>query len=443
VTSPPAPIPFLGAFESTFQPAHDRDVVESTGHDLRWRDDLALLAAAGVDRLRYPIRWHRIEARPGELDWSHTDEVLGHMRSHGLRPIVDLVHHTSYPRWLDAGFADRRFPEAYLRYVEAFCRRYPWVEEYTLFNEPFSTLFLCGHEGIWPPYLHGVHGVVNLYRNVLPALTEASRLARRLLPAARHVWVDTCEHHTGRDTWGRAYADYANDRRFFVLDAFLGRLDDGFRRPFVKDVIHEGGGSLLDLEPGHIDVLGLDYYAHCQWSFAEAGAGNVIPTPDPLPLHEQIQLYAERYATTVSLTETNIRGEPSDRATWLKYTLEQCEKARAAGVDLDGYCWFPFIDSADWGSLLYRCEGEIDPVGVYSIGEGHQRLPSSMTASFSAAAGGARAAELPAYELQSPAREWLAGYRHQMAGWDWVPPPAEEIVERPEVYEMELRIRDA
>ena len=30
-----APIPFIGAFESTYQPAFDTDVFETTGHDLR------------------------------------------------------------------------------------------------------------------------------------------------------------------------------------------------------------------------------------------------------------------------------------------------------------------------------------------------------------------------------------------------------------------------
>jgi hypothetical protein len=38
-------------------------------------------------------------------------------------------------------FGNRRFRTAHLGYVEAFARRYPWIESYTLFNEPFSTLF--------------------------------------------------------------------------------------------------------------------------------------------------------------------------------------------------------------------------------------------------------------------------------------------------------------
>ena len=88
-----------------------------------------------------------------------------------------------------------------------------------------------------------------------------------------------------------------------------------------------GGERLLGLPTGTIDVLGLDYYAHCQWNFSEQGG--TAPTPTPLPLADQIQQYWERYAVPCMLTETNVRGRTSDRATWLKYVLEQCEDAQA------------------------------------------------------------------------------------------------------------------
>src|SRR4051812_41244277 len=127
----------IGAFESTYLPAYDRDVMEATGHVERRVDDLALLRSTGVRRLRYPVRWHRVEPDVGRFDWSETDAVLSQLDAAGLEPIIDLVHHTSYPRWLDRGFADRRFGGAFLQYVDAFCQRYPQTRAYTLINEPF------------------------------------------------------------------------------------------------------------------------------------------------------------------------------------------------------------------------------------------------------------------------------------------------------------------
>lgn len=417
-----APIEFIGGFESTYQPALDVDVAETTGHAQRWRADLDLLRACGVSRVRYPVRWHRIEREPRAFDWTTTDEVLGYLRDTGMRPIVDLLHHTSYPSWLKRGFADRKFAASYLRYVEAFALRYPWVEEYTLFNEPFTTFLMCGQEGIWPPHLRGLKGFLTLARNVFPAVAEASRACRQLLPSARHVYVDVCEAHTAATPEAEPHAAFANDRRFFLLDLFLGGPIDP-DRPFVAAVVDAGATSLLEFEPGHVDVLGLDYYAHTQWQWLDAAGHGLMTSPAPGSLSDLIVAYWDRYRLPCALTETNIRGYASDRASWLKYTLEQCERARDAGVPLEGYCWFPFVDSCDWDSLLCRSSGNVDPVGVFWLDADLERRPSSMSEAYVKAAGGAPAAALPAYRFRPPVSERLKGWLPQMSHWAWQDPP--------------------
>jgi beta-glucosidase/6-phospho-beta-glucosidase/beta-galactosidase len=436
-------IPFVGGFESTYQPALDVDITETTGHAVRWREDLELLRASGVDRVRYPVRWHRIEAEPATFDWAATDEVLGHMRDTGMQPIVDLLHHTSYPRWLRRGFADRHFAAAFLRYVEEFALRYPWIEAYTLCNEPFTTFLLCGQEGVWPPHLRGLKGFLTLARNVLPAVAEASRLYRELLPAARHVYVEACEGHSAATPEAEPHAAFANDRRFLLTDLFVGRPVDR-DRPFVAAVLAAGGGALLDFEPGHVDVLGLDYYAHNQWLYLDGTGRGVMTSPQPGTLSGLIGEYWARYGLPCSLTETNIRGYGSDRASWLKYTLEQCETAREAGVPMEGYCWFPTIDSCDWDSLLTRSSGSVDPVGVYWLDEHLDRRPSSMSSAYVRAAAGAPAADLPAYRFQPPVAGWLKGWLPQMSHWEWQDPPPSEIVANAPEYgsEIELKVRD-
>ena len=420
------PIPFVGGFESTYQPAHDRDVLETSGHVDRWREDLRLLEECGVRTLRYPIRWHRVERDPGQYDWSAVDDVLEHLGERGFNVVADLLHHTSYPRWLSDGFCDPRFGAAFLRWVEAFATRYPWIPAYQIFNEPFATLLLAAHEGLWPPYRRGLESFTATLLNVVPAFLEATRLAHELLPGSIHVHGDACEHHTSCSPEGAAFAEVANDRRFFLFDLLVGRdLDRG--RPFVRELVAAGGGPLLDLEAGHVDVLGLDYYAHNQWQFSCRTDG-IISAPDPLPLADVIEQYWRRYELPCLLWETNVRGFVSDRATWLKYTLEQCELARDRGVRVLGYCWFPFVDSCDWDSLLFECNGSIDPTGVYWIDERRDRHASSMSLSYALAARGTPAAELPAYELQPPVRDWLAGWMGHVRHWTWTPAPPLEVL---------------
>ena len=431
-------------------PAHDVDILETSGHVARWREDLELLRAHGVTRLRYPIRWHRIESRPCHYDWRRTDEVMAYMRSEGFEPIVDLVHHTSYPAWLTGSFADPRFPAAYQRFCETFAGRYPWVREYTLFNEPFATLFLSGHEAIWPPYRHGMEGFVALLRNVLPAIAAVSRGFRESLPGARHVWVDSCEGHTASDACGEALAELANDRRFFALDAMLGRAGDR-SRPFVAEVVAAGGADLLELEPGHVDVLGLDYYAHHEWEYGEHlerlpdavargerhplgpghpqrhGVAGRTPAPAAQGLAALIAQYDAHAGLPLILGETNMAGAPFDRATWFKHTLEQCEQARAAGAPIEGYCWFGFLDSLDWISLLEQADRSIDPVGVIWLDEHLERHESSMSRAYAAVAAGASSDQLAAYRLTDETAGWIAGLLPLMSHFRWLDPPLDEV----------------
>jgi glycosyltransferase involved in cell wall biosynthesis len=410
--------PFIAAFESTYLPGHDVDVAESTAWTERWRDDIAMVAAGGVDRARIALRWHRIESEPGQFDWTETDRQLLELRRRGIAPIVDLVHHTSYPDWLSDGFRDPRFPDAYLRFAEAVARRYDWIPAYTLFNEPFATLFLAGHEALWPPYDRGVEGFVRLALNVLPAVARAAESYTRLLPDAEHVWVDTCESHRGDRGGAADYARLAEDRKHVILDLMLGHDLDP-ERPFLAELVAAGGAPLLQLPPVRVDVLGLDYYPQSEWWYDEHGGR--APSPHPRGFAALAREYASRYPTLpLMLTETNVRGTPTDRASWLRHMLEEYELAVAEGVDLTGFCWFPTIDSTDWDSLLARPAGRVDPVGVVSLDEHRRRIRTEFTMVWEAAAAGAPVASLPAYRFRSPCAEQLEGLLPRMAGWNWI-----------------------
>nr|WP_269205017.1 family 1 glycosylhydrolase [Motilibacter aurantiacus] len=394
-----------------------------TGHATRWRDDVGVLLDAGVRTVRWSLRWHRLEPEPGVFDWAEADETLGHLHEVGIDPIVDLVHHTSYPGWLSDGFRDPGFGAAYLRYAEAVARRYPWLRSYTLFNEPFATLFLSGHEALWPPYDRGMEGFRRLLANVLPALCDASQCWADLLPEARHVWVDTAEHHAGapRDA---EYAALANDRRHVALDLVL-QHDLDPERPFLRQLLADGGQRLLQLPRARVDVLGLDYYCHSEWWYD--GAAHA-PSPYPVGFRAIARQYWERYGLPLMLSETNIRGLPTDRASWLRYMLEQYEAAVAEGIPLEGFCWFPTVDSSDWDSLLARAGGRRDPVGVLSLGARGERVATSFTAAWAAAAAGTPAAELPAYRFQEPCSTQLSGLLPQLGHWPWQDPPPGDAV---------------
>lgn len=427
------PLPATGTtvvagFESTYLPAYRTDLLTVTGHSQRWQDDLGTLSAAGVRHLRYPLRWPSIQPERGRFDWSETDRVLEHLRACGAVPILDLVHHTSYPDWLSDGFRGDDFGPAMVDFAEAVAVRYPWLPAYTLFNEPFATLFLSGHQALWPPYDRGMRGLVRLASSVLPAISQAAQCWAELLPNARHVWVDTAEHHAGSPE-SSEYVALANDRRHIFLDLLLGHdLDhdpgDGSQpsRPFLAEFLRAGGEPLTHLTPLRVDVLGLDYYCHSEWYYDEAGAR--APSPHPVGFAAVAEQYANRYGLPVMLTETNLRGQPSDQVSWLRYMLEQYELALERGVDLHGFCWFPQVDSCDWDSLLARTAGRVDPVGVYAIDPATlARRRTIFTDAWEKVAAGARSTDLPAFRFQPPCDELLSGVAAQLEHWPWQEPP--------------------
>lgn len=421
---PPVGRAFIGGFESTYLPSFGVDGLEVSAHVEHVQDDVDGILTAGVQHLRYPLRWHRIESQPGVFDWSESDGMLGQLRDAGVIVIVDLVHHTSYPDWLSDGFRGPDFGPAYVRFAEAVAERYPWLPAYTLLNEPFTTLWFTGQQALWPPYDRGTAGFVRMMCAVLPALSEVARIWRELLPAAHHVWVDTAEHHRGVGR-GEAAATMANERRHLVLDLALGRHLDP-ERPSLKAMMESGGASLLDLAPLQVDVLGLDYYCHAEWYYDDHLAH--APSPWPVGLAAIAEQYGDRYGLPMMLAETNLRGLPSDRVSWLRYTLEQYELALSRGVPLHGYCWFPQVDSCDWDTLLARCRGRIDPVGVLGLALDGTRTESSFTDAWRAAAAGAPVADLPAYRLQAPNAAHLAGFLPALTHWPWRDPDPEELV---------------
>lgn len=416
--------PFLTGFESTLIHGTGKDVLDGTRHAIRWEHDLSLVKATGVNKLRYPVPWHRIERWRGKYDWRWMDAVLGFLREAGLDPIVDPIHHTSFPEWIEGGFLNPEFPGFYQTFVEEFARRYPWVKRYTIFNEPFVTTFFCGHEGIWYPHARNPRAFVRMTVNVGRAICRISESLARLVPGVELVHVDTCEHHTALDARSRDKAAFFNDRRFLFHDLILGRIDEAHA---LHAYLRRHGMSRSDLRwfrdhAARIDVLGLDYYPHSEHQHRARSVRCISSSPRGFA--EVAGDYIERYGLPVLLSETNLKGFVSDRLSWMKHMLEECRKLASRGVDFRGFCWFPFVDSTDWCSLVCRAEGKVDPVGIYWLeSDRRERHGSELSECFGKLARGEMTLdEIPAYRFQPPWDRSLEGFQGLMRHWDWIEP---------------------
>lgn len=408
-------------------PPHQTDVLATSNHLRFFRQDLDLVHAAGIDTLRYPVPWHRIETKPGTYNWTWMDRATAALQEYGLDPIADLVHHVSIPAWIKRGFANPEYPQFQTDFAQAFAARYPWITKYTPFNEPFVTVLLAGHEGTWYPYGGGPATFVPMLVNVARAICLTVRALKEVNPQIQIIHIDTCESsraRAGASEGVQAFARFCNDRRFLCDDMLLGKLDES--HPLFS-YVREHGYTDADMEyftgsPCHFDVRGLDYYAHSEREYYDGGSD--APTPAPQGFAAVAEEYRHHFTAAMPgavpafwLTETNIRGYHTDRLTWLKYMVEQAMQA-----DIPVFCWFPFIDSTGWGESLLRFpHNRIDPVGIYCLDEQRERRwATELSEAYGLLARDTAAvADIPAYEFRDPVDTQLKGFRRQMQHWTW------------------------
>jgi hypothetical protein len=105
----------------------------------------------GVPIVRFTLRWNEVaRRRPANpasprdraYDWRRPDRVLRGLRRYGLTPVLTLV---GTPVWANGGrsanFAPPH-PRDFSRFATAVARRYPWVRDWLIWNEPNKRLWL-------------------------------------------------------------------------------------------------------------------------------------------------------------------------------------------------------------------------------------------------------------------------------------------------------------
>jgi hypothetical protein len=121
--------------------------------------------------------------------------------------------------------------------------------------------------------------------------------------------------HPKSDRWEDRVAarDYTNSQ-LEVWDFISGRL-----RP-------ELGGK-----PEHLDIVGVNYYAHNQW--IDGGTWIEVDHPLYCPLHGILRNIYARYRRPMFIAETGI--EAHERPLWLRFLANEVAQARALGVPLE------------------------------------------------------------------------------------------------------------
>jgi beta-glucosidase len=301
----------------------------------RYGEDIALLAAAGLQSYRFGVEWSRVEPEPGFFSRAALDQY-GRMaeacHAHRVTPAITLNHFT-IPRWFGWGRDD-----AADRYVEYATRVVTHLADlcdtWFTFNEPNVGPMLIA-SGTIPAGItdllddmgsivagDGVANIVEAHRLAVPAI-------RSIATGLRAGWTLAMVHHE---------AVPGGEERVAAIQTA------GFT-PFLE-------ASRTD------DFVGVQNYAR----ELHGADGKVDPPADsprmhngweiwPESLTRVCQLAAHTTGVPVIVTEHGVNTDDDElRVRTIGAALGHLSSAIADGLDVRGYYAWSLLDNWEWMS---------------------------------------------------------------------------------------------
>jgi beta-glucosidase len=167
----------------------------------RYPDDIAVIAALGLNAFRFGVEWARVEPENGQISVSqldHYSRVVDTCLRHGIEPVVTLHHFTS-PQWLIRHNGGWRSPDTAARFADYAATvmgrlgdRVRWV---CTINEA-NTPVLLADNGLLPKsMIDQVAGRIRWRPRPLESSRRSS--ARSSRPPAASMPSRSSDRHTG------------------------------------------------------------------------------------------------------------------------------------------------------------------------------------------------------------------------------------------------------
>ena len=319
----------------------------------RYREDMRLMADAGLNAYRFGIEWARIEPIPGlvsNAELAHYRRMIEAAREFGLTPVVTL-HHFTNPKWFidEGGWLGERAIERFTSYIETATTILDGVDWVVTMNEPNMLAMMTGmaqqmkraeEAGTWQsPTVETPQGE-STGRRPLPA--PDLEIGRRFVEA-HHAVRDIVRERTGAKV-GWSVANRAHEAR-------PGAEEKKRELDFVwEDLYLEGARG--------DDFVGVQSYSAI-W-VNEDGIEPYPPHPDntlvgtayrPDAVGIAVRHTAEvTGGVPILITENGIATKDDERR--IAYTtgaLEALESAVGDGIDIRGYLHWTLLDNYEWG----------------------------------------------------------------------------------------------
>ena len=351
----------------------------------RWREDLQLVKAMGLDCYRFSIEWSRIEPAHGEFSLAalnHYRELMSAAHELGLKTSVTF-HHFTTPTWAakQGGWTNPEIVEWFAAFVEVAVKHLgEQIDIAATFNEPNVVALLGYQMNIFPP---GLNGGLGPFRAATENFVAAHRRARQVLkdgpgdfPVGLTLALSDVVVHPDGDPNSDGVRmmemptdDPANPFAWLMAGAYLevAREDDyiGVQTYFTQHV----GADFQEL-PTPADWR----LTQMGWTFTPESLGVTVRAA---------------YAATgrpVIVTENGVAStDDAERIEYYSRSLAALRAAMDDGVDVRGFFAWSLLDNFEWA------EGYRPEFGLVAVNlETFERTPKPSAAWFARIAAASR-----------------------------------------------------
>jgi beta-glucosidase len=353
-------------------------------HYHRWRSDLDLMKALGVESYRFSISWPRVlpegNGKPNRRGIEFYKRLVEGLRERGIEPIATL-YHWDLPQALQdvGGWDSRETTHRFADYAGLMADELPEVSEWITHNEPWVVAFLGHATGTKAPGLRNWPTALRVSHHLLLSHALASRALRAALPDARvGLSLNLTPARPGSDSEEDIAAVRRMDghmNRWFLDPLLRGGyptdMVELYERKFGRmDAVRDGD---LELISQPLDFLGVNYYFPQRVRHAPGNGPlelEFVPGPppvtamgwevDPEGLRELLlRVHADYAPPPIYITENgaafddppvngNCCVDDTARTDYLRGHVEALRAAIADGVDVRRYCLWSLLDNFEW-----------------------------------------------------------------------------------------------
>lgn len=320
----------------------------------RWRDDIDIVKALGLNCYRFSIEWSRIEPAKGQFSQAYLDHyarMADYCGERGLAAVVTFSHFTT-PRWFAAegGWENPEAPKLFARFCErAGGTLAARISHALTFNEP--NLALGGRWSATPPpeafrarMAACIAAAASASGSSRFSLLMGDRDPRPMIPnvvAAHRLARAAIKSHRANLPVGLSLA--MPDEVAVVPDSALERKRADVYGPFFA--------ATADDDFIGVQVYGRDYVGSDRSVPASADIERRSNGKEwfPSAVGNVVRYAHQVTGKPVLVTENGIDAEDdAERARFIPEAVRSVLAAREAGVPVFGYIHWSLLDNFEW-----------------------------------------------------------------------------------------------